>query len=50
MGFADIFLMVLIISGAVYTLYRSIWKKKGHCSGCDSEMCEMKKKYNSKGF
>ncbi len=40
MGFIDIALMVVIISGAVYLLYRSIWKKKGHCPGCDSGTCE----------
>ncbi len=48
MGATDIFLMGLIIGGAIYLLYRSIWKKKGHCSGCSSETCGMKKKYNSK--
>ncbi len=49
MGFVDILLMVLIITGAVYILYRSIWKKKGHCANCDSESCIIKKKYDSKG-
>ncbi len=44
MGFVDILLMGLIISGAVYLLYRSLWKKKGHCQGCDSEICDVKKK------
>jgi len=43
MGFADILFMVLIIGGAFYLLYRSVWKKKGHCQGCDSEICETKK-------
>lgn len=36
MGFADIVLMGLIAAGAVYLLYRSIWKKKGYCHGCSS--------------
>ena len=41
MGFADIALMVLIAAGAVYLLYRSIWKKKGYCHGCSSsDKCE----------
>jgi hypothetical protein len=31
MGFVDILLMTGIIAGAIYLLYRSIWKKKGHC-------------------
>jgi hypothetical protein len=35
MGFVDIVLIVLIVGGAVYLLYRSIWKKKGYCHGCD---------------
>jgi hypothetical protein len=49
MGFVDVVLMIVIVCGAVYLLYRSIWKKKGHCSGCDSGICDMKKKNNSKG-
>ncbi len=44
MGFADIVLIILIIGGAFYLLYRSLWKKKGHCQGCDSATCDMKKK------
>jgi hypothetical protein len=48
MGLIDILLMGLIIAGAVYLLYRSLWKKKGHCQGCDSGTCDTKKKYNPK--
>ncbi len=48
MNFVDIALMVVIIAGAVYLLYRSLWKKKGHCQGCDMGSCEAKKKSNSK--
>jgi len=40
MSFVDIALMVVIIGGAIYLLYRSVWKKKGHCPGCDSGACE----------
>ena len=36
MGFVDIVLIVLIVGGAVYLLYRSLWKKKGYCAGCDT--------------
>jgi len=36
MGFVDIALIVLIVTGAIYLLYRSIWKKRGYCSGCSS--------------
>jgi len=46
MGIVDVLLMVLIIGGAFYLLYRSIWKKKGHCIGCDSETCKEKNKFN----
>jgi hypothetical protein len=42
MGFVDVALMAVIIAGAVYLLYRSLWKKKGHCPGCDSETCTKK--------
>ena len=49
MGFTDIILMIAIIGGALYLLYRSLWKKKGHCSGCEVGTCEMKKDRNSKG-
>jgi hypothetical protein len=44
MGFVDILLMGAIIAGAIYILYRSLWKKKGHCAGCDSADCEVKNK------
>jgi hypothetical protein len=43
MGFIDIVLMVVIIAGACYLLYHSLWKKKGHCTGCDSGTCNSKK-------
>jgi len=36
MGIVDVVLIVLIVGGAVYLLYRSLWKKKGYCAGCDS--------------
>lgn len=47
MGFTDIVWMTAIIGGAVYLLYRSLWKKKGHCQGCESGTCEGKKKINA---
>lgn len=43
MALLDIIWMGFIITGALYLLYRSVWKKKGHCSGCDSRTCVMKK-------
>lgn len=42
MGIVDVVLMVSIISGAVYILYRSIWEKGGHCPGCDTGTCNAK--------
>jgi hypothetical protein len=40
MGIVDVVLIVMIVGGAVYLLYRSLWKKKGYCAGCDtSEKC-----------
>lgn len=39
MGIADVVWMVLILGGAAYLLYRSVWKKKGHCQGCDNAGC-----------
>lgn|GEM_PF-696166 len=44
MGSIDIALMAVIIGGAVYLLYRSVWKKKGHCPGCDAGTCDIIKK------
>jgi hypothetical protein len=35
MGIVDVVLIVLIVGGAFYLLYRSLWKKKGYCTGCD---------------
>jgi hypothetical protein len=35
MGIVDTVLIALIIGGAAYLLYRSLWKKRGYCPGCD---------------
>jgi hypothetical protein len=44
MGAFDIILMILIIGGALWLLYYSLWKKKGHCQGgCGSGGCCGKK-------
>ncbi len=49
MGISDVILMVLIIGGAVYLLYHSLWKKKGGCAGCcDSGECETDRKKSCK--
>lgn len=39
MGVADVIIAVVILCGAFYILYHSLWKKKGHCQGCDSGGC-----------
>jgi hypothetical protein len=39
MSFADFVTASLILAGAAYLLYRSIWKKKGHCHGCEAGTC-----------
>lgn|GEM_PF-1012624 len=39
MGIADLVWMALILAAAGYLLYHSLWKKKGHCSGCDACSC-----------
>lgn len=43
MGYSDIIWMAVVISWTLFLLYRSICKKKGHCQGCSSEMCGLKK-------
>lgn len=39
MGTADFVWMALILAAVGYLLYHSLWKKKGHCSGCDACSC-----------
>jgi hypothetical protein len=39
MGPSDFILSAVILGGAGYLLYRSIWKKKGHCAGCPGGGC-----------
>ncbi|SNB44764.1 FeoB-associated Cys-rich membrane protein [Geobacter sp. DSM 9736] len=33
MGIVDVTIAVIIVAGAGYLLYHSLWKKKGHCTG-----------------
>ncbi|GAB4251199.1 FeoB-associated Cys-rich membrane protein [Deferrisoma sp.] len=35
----DIAWMIPILAGAGYLFYRSVWKKRGHCQGCDGGGC-----------
>ncbi len=44
MEYLDIVLMTGIVIGCLYLLYRSVWKKKGHCCGCDAGPCTGRKK------
>jgi hypothetical protein len=39
MGIVDFVWMALILGGAGYLLYRSAWKKAGHCQGCVNAGC-----------
>lgn len=36
MNLTDIALMAIIAGGAIYLLYRSLWKKRGYCHGCSA--------------
>jgi hypothetical protein len=42
MGIWEMVLIGLIVVGAIFLLYRSLWKKRGYCHGCDSGKCELK--------
>jgi hypothetical protein len=44
MGWLDTLLAGAIIAGALYLLYRSIWKKRGYCPGCSGGSCSEKPK------
>jgi len=38
----DVLLAGPIIIGALYLLYRSLWKQRGYCPRCDSRTCPVK--------
>lgn len=44
LGSSDMLWMGAIIAGALYLLYRSVWKKNGHCQGCTSGTCAVSEK------
>jgi len=35
MGLTDLLIAAGLLAFAGYLLYHSLWKKKGHCHGCD---------------
>jgi hypothetical protein len=37
MGVSDIIIAAVILVGCAYLLYHSLWKKKGHCHGCNCD-------------
>jgi hypothetical protein len=39
MRFVDVITTIVILAGAVFLLYRSIWKKNGSCHGCANGAC-----------
>ncbi|MHB8069872.1 MAG: FeoB-associated Cys-rich membrane protein [Desulfobaccales bacterium] len=43
MSWTDLLLAGGIIAGALYLLYRSVWKKGGFCPGCTSGTCSGKR-------
>lgn len=43
MGLVDLIWLGLILGGAGYLFYRSVWNKKGHCGGCDGCNCNSKR-------
>jgi len=42
MGISDLIIAAVILSGACYLLYHSLWKKKGHCCGSGCDGCSKK--------
>jgi len=48
MDLKDIIIAAIILAGAFYLLYRSLWKNKGHCSGCGEIGSEKERKNRSK--
>jgi len=34
MDFRDLLIAAFLVAGSCYVVYRSLWKKKGHCHGC----------------
>ena len=45
MGVSDMIIAAVIVAGALWLLYRSLWQKKGHCHGCSGGGCGTGKKY-----
>ncbi|MDO9307534.1 MAG: FeoB-associated Cys-rich membrane protein [Deltaproteobacteria bacterium] len=42
MGVFDGILATLILAGAFWLLYHSLWKRQGHCRGCERSVCDKK--------
>ncbi|HEY6873918.1 MAG TPA: FeoB-associated Cys-rich membrane protein [Geobacteraceae bacterium] len=47
MGANDVVWMVVILGGAGWLLYHSLWKKKGSCHGCSGGCCDAEKKHKA---
>ena len=43
MGTADLMLMLAILGGTLWLLYRSLWKSRGKCPGCQGSGCSGKR-------
>ncbi|MFZ5452874.1 MAG: FeoB-associated Cys-rich membrane protein [Thermodesulfobacteriota bacterium] len=48
MTWTDLFLAGGIALGALYLLYRSLWKKRGYCPGCEVPSCPARPEKNSR--
>jgi hypothetical protein len=44
MSWFDLLMAAGIVGGALYLLYRSLWKKQGYCTGCRADTCPGKPK------
>jgi len=49
MTIVDLIWAGAIILGAVYLIYRFLWKKQGYCPGCDAHTCGSRSQRTDKG-
>jgi hypothetical protein len=49
MSWTDALLAGAIVLGAVYLIYRALWKKQGYCPGCDAHTCGGRQQKTDKG-
>jgi hypothetical protein len=49
MSATDVVWAASILGGSAYLLYRSLWKRKGACSGCSAGGCAVDRKGAAQG-